>query len=666
MAQLLVVDDEKSIRLTLAEFLRVDGHTVRVAATAAAALQLLAEEPADVIISDIVLPQTTGVELLRRLREVVPRAQVLMMTGEPTVDTAAACLRAGAFDYLIKPLTKGPLLQVVRQAVRLKAMDDERMRLVESNRQYQQDLEKQVECRTTELRQSEQRVREQYEELELLYKYAPVGLFAVDRDLRYVRINERLAEINGFPVSYHLGRTVRQVLPGLAERLLAIWVPVLERGEAVFNCEVSGETPTLPGQRRHWLSNFLPWRSLSGEIIGLVGSVLEVTEQKRMESQFLRAQRLESVGRLASGIAHDLNNILSPIMMATSMLRDEARNQEDLAMLDTIDTNARRGAEIVKQVLTFARGSEGPKIPVALGRLVRELGKVIRETFPKAIHFETEIQAHAWSVLGDNTHLYQLLLNLCVNAADAMPTGGRLKVTLENITVDEPFVRLNPGAQAGPHVCLTVADTGTGIPPELLDKIFDPFFTTKSAEKGTGLGLATVIGIVKGHGGFIQVGSRLDQGTQFRIYLPALPEKNEAAAGEMVSSVKPPPGGQKVVLVVDDEECVRDITRRTLEKHGYTVLLAADGIQAITLLRERVQEIKMVITDMSMPLMDGEAVIRAIRQMDADLPVVAMSGLAPQIFALQLEGLHIQHILTKPFSSGDLLQAVTTVLHPQP
>ena len=278
--------------------------------------------------------------------------------------------------------------------------------------------------------------------------------------------------------------------------------------------ETSG-TPLLDGQ---------------GGLLGYRGVDSDITEQKKLEAQFLRAQRLEGIGALASGIAHDLNNILSPVLMIAPLLRDSVPDADSRAMLDTIEGCAQRGAAIIKQLLTFARGTPGARVSLPAGYLLRDMDKIIRETFPRDIHPRTVTSEDLWPLLGDVTQVHQALMNLCVNARDAMPEGGTLTMGATNVTVDAAFAAMALGAKPGSYVCVSVADTGTGIPPEDLDRIFDPFFTTKEIGKGTGLGLSTVLGIVRGHEGFVRVDSRPRQGTTFELYFPAAPKAEVASA----------------------------------------------------------------------------------------------------------------------------------------
>ena len=273
-------------------------------------------------------------------------------------------------------------------------------------------------------------------------------------------------------------------------------------------------------------------RDATGQPQEVVGAWTDITERKELEAHLLRTQRLESVGRLASGIAHDLNNILAPMLMVPPLLREAVKDPELRNMLDLVETNAQRGSNIIKQLLTFGRGMEGERVPVQLRALVKDMSGIIRETFHKNIITRRETPPDTWLVSGDATQLHQVLMNLCVNARDAMPEGGTLTLKLENQEFDESFARMTPGAKPGRYVCLSVTDTGQGIAPEHLDKIYDPFFTTKELGKGTGLGLSTVLGIVQSHGGFIQVHSQPGRGTQFKVYLPASETAEAQPAGQ--------------------------------------------------------------------------------------------------------------------------------------
>ena len=260
---------------------------------------------------------------------------------------------------------------------------------------------------------------------------------------------------------------------------------------------------------------------------------LDITERKRLEQQALRAQRMEGIGTLAGGIAHDLNNVLGPIILSVDLLKMRFLDAASQELLALIDSSAHHGADLVRQVLSFARGVEGQRLEVLIQNVIRDIENLARETFPKHLQIRTVIPAGLWTVIGDRTQLHQVLLNLCVNARDAMPSGGTLTIAAENRTLDAHCTSLSAEAKPGPYVLLQVHDTGTGIPPDVIEKIFDPFFTTKDFRQGTGLGLSTTLGIVKSHGGFLQVTSEPGQGTRFSIYLPAPPAPAAVVQAEM-------------------------------------------------------------------------------------------------------------------------------------
>jgi PAS domain S-box-containing protein len=385
----------------------------------------------------------------------------------------------------------------------------------------------------------------------------------------------------------------------------------------------------------------------------------DITGQKQMEANFLRAQRMEGIGALAGGIAHDLNNILAPILMIGPLLRQTVSDPESRQMINTVENCAQRGADIIKQLLTFARGKPGARAPLPVRHLLNEMHKLICETFPRNIQSRVNVPKDLWLILGDATQIHQALMNLCVNARDALPEGGTLALAAENVTLDKTAAALAPEAKPGEYVRVSVADTGTGISPQHLDRIFDPFFTTKEIGKGTGLGLATVLGIVRGHGGFVRVNSRVGQGTTFELYLPASPEAT--ATGTPAAEALPPRGQGELILVVDDEASVREITQQTLEKYGYRVIAAGEGAEALALLGQH-PETKAVITDMMMPGMDGPKLVRALRQLDARLPILGMTGLAGRAGVKGMEALNLPAVLNKPFAAVALLTALHEAL----
>ncbi len=396
-----------------------------------------------------------------------------------------------------------------------------------------------------------------------------------------------------------------------------------------------------------------PVRDACGEVYRVVGTAEDITEQKKLEAQLLRTQRLESIGRLAGGVAHDLNNTLHPITLATELLATGESDPERLRLFETIESSARRGKEMVQQVLAFARGGVDSKLSrVDLGVVAREVRNVLRNTFPKNVELVIDEAPGLWRVDADATQLHQVLVNLCVNARDAMPGGGKILIMLCN-----ELARAEPCGEPKRLVQLRVIDGGAGIAPEHLEQLFDPFFSTKEAGQGTGLGLPTVLRIVEGHGGTIDVESQVGQGTSVHIRLPAASSGSPSEAPP--SSTKRLPRGQgELVLVVDDEQSIQFVAKMTLERFGYRVLVASQGEEALRLHRARAQEIDLVLTDVSMPVMDGPTLVRELRSLNPGILVVASSGIATNSHHFEEHDTARTIFLPKPYSSSLLLETV--------
>ncbi len=392
-------------------------------------------------------------------------------------------------------------------------------------------------------------------------------------------------------------------------------------------------------------------RDINGNPKSVLMVNTDITEKKILEKQFLRAQRVESIGTLAGGIAHDLNNVLAPILMSVEVFRTKFTDEASQRMLGSLENSARRGAEMVKQVLTFARGVEGERMTLQPKHLVKEMQNIVSETFPKSIDIQTHVPQSVLTISGDATQLHQVLLNLSVNARDAMPDGGILTLAVETCVVDTAMADMHEGASPGTHVVISVSDTGCGISQDVIHKIFDPFFTTKEVGVGTGLGLSTVLSIVKSHGGFISVGSEVGKGSEFRIYLPASQvdeaKKVVRERGEM------PSGKGELVLIVDDEAAICQITKSTLESFGYLAMTASDGTEGVSLHSKYRDRIKVIITDMMMPVMSGPEMIRTIRSADHEVRIIATSGLSSGYAGLDED--FIDAILPKPYTADRLL-----------
>ena len=385
----------------------------------------------------------------------------------------------------------------------------------------------------------------------------------------------------------------------------------------------------------------------------------DLTERLLLEEQFRQAQRLESLGMLAAGIAHDLNNVLAPILMGAPLLRERAASAKDRHFLTEMEKSALRGTSLVRQILGFARGVGGEPQTLQMGYLLSEIVSVLSRTFPKSIKIDLSVPKDLWPVEANPTQIHQVLLNLTVNARDAMPQGGELRLRAENCALDDVAASAFPGARPGRWVVLDVEDTGAGIPADVLERMWEPFFTTKPADKGTGLGLSTVRGIVEAHGGFIIVQTAAGRGTTFRAYFPA-----SAGALSVDVPVSLAPRGQgELILVADDVASIRSMMETVLTRYDYRVLLAVDGNDAMAQFRSH-QEIGLVITDLDMPTLAGSALAGNIWQLEPTMKILAMSGLkAASADPLRPENF-AEAFLLKPFTAQELLVLTHQMLHP--
>lgn len=478
-----------------------------------------------------------------------------------------------------------------------------------------------------------------------------------DLDQRITYWNKSAERLYGWTAEEVMGRHVLDLHVFEPSAYEAAMQTLLAKGE--WSGELTQES--RDGRRMLIQARWSLVRDETGAPRAILSTNSDITERKKLEQQFLRAQRMESIGTLASGIAHDLNNVLAPMLLAVGMLRQRADNEKDQRLLDMLEQNAQRGADMVRQVLAYARGVEGERAPVDLTRLLNALHQILRETFDRNLHIEVQAAPDLWQVIGDHNQIQQVLLNLSVNSRDAMPNGGTLQIYAENVRFDAHSADMHPDAQAGDYVRLRVVDSGTGIPSSMLDRIFDPFFTTKETGNGTGLGLATVQAVVKGHNGLITVYSEEGRGSEFHIYLPAHQTQEETARAAATSSELPRGQGQ-LLLVVDDEPAVRLITRQTLESFGYRVLVAEDGAGALALYAQHQAQIALVLTDMMMPVMDGYATIRALRRINPAVKVIAASGLGINRMSAKTANVGVHHFLQKPYTTEALLHTVGELL----
>jgi len=641
---ILIVDDTPANLNVLFDFLRDSGFKVLVAQSGQSALQKVEYAKPDLILLDILMPDMDGFETCQRLKSqaVTKDIPIIFMTAlTETVDKVKG-FHLGAVDYITKPFQQEEVLARIELHLNLRNLT---CQVQEKNAQLEHQIRERIQVEAM-LRQREAQIR-------LITDALPVMISYIDCEHRYRFVNRGYEEWFQIPRAELENRHMRdllgedlyqELLPKLALALSGQpihYENVLTREGTSHNLEIT-YVPDFDGK----------------EVKGTYVLIQDVTERKQLERQLLRSQRLESLGTLASGIAHDLNNVLTPILMSVQLLAMKYQDDQSQLWLELLETNTKRGANLIRQVMSFVRGIEGTHTLIQAEHLVWEIKQIVEETFPKSISISTDIAADLWSVSGDATQLHQVLMNLCVNARDAMPQGGQLKLAVENVQLDATFVQAHPEAKIDAYVRFTVGDTGVGIPAEIIDRIFEPFFTTKEFGKGTGLGLSTVVGIVKSHGGFITVVSGLNQGTQFNVFLPAIAPTvlPQAEDNEL------PVGHGETVLIVDDEAAIREIAQTSLEAYGYRTLTACDGIEAISIYVQEPQNIHLVIVDMMMPSMDGWLAIRALKEINPQVRILAMSGLITSDLCPDNADADNLAFLPKPFTTKDLLTTVSEVV----
>jgi two-component system, cell cycle sensor histidine kinase and response regulator CckA len=639
---ILIVDDKPTNLNVLFDFLQNSGFKVLVAQSGQSALQKVEYAKPDLILLDILMPGMDGFETCQVLKsqDSTRDTPVIFMTAlSDTVDKVKG-LQLGAVDYITKPFQQEEVLARIQLHLNLRHLTRQ---VQDQNARLAEEVQERI--------QAEEQLRQREAQLRLITDALPVMIAYIDRDHCYRFVNRGYEEWFQLPREDLQNRHMRDLL---GEALYHELLPKL-------TLALAGETVTyenvLPRQGipRNLDITYIPhW---DGEAVkGTYVLIQDVTERKQIERQLLRSQRMESLGTLAGGIAHDLNNVLTPILMSVQLLGMKYQDEQSQQWLELLETNTRRGAELIRQVMSFVRGIEGHHGLIQPDQLLGEIKQLVEETFPKSITLSTRIAPGLWAVTGDSTQLHQVLMNLCVNARDAMPKGGQLTIAAENLKTNAAFIQTHPEAKLETYLQLTIADTGMGIPAEILDRIFEPFFTTKEFGKGTGLGLSTVAGIVKSHGGFITVSSQPNQGTEFQVFLPAI----APPMGLPLEDEDLPVGHGETVLIVDDEAAIREIAQNSLEAYGYQTLTASDGVEAIAIYLQHPQTIDLVIVDMMMPSMDGSLAIRVLKEINPQVRIVAVSGLITSEQA-NLAETDVLAFLPKPFTTKALLTTLSEV-----
>lgn len=727
MGNILVVDDERSIRITVKAFLENEGHRVQTAEDAHSALALLQNGSIDVVLTDIILPKLSGVDLLRRIRESSPHVQVIMMTGEPTLETASESLRLGAVDYLQKPVGKNGIIKAVQNALRVKSLIDEKLRLEEENQNYMSRLEQLVEKRTQALVQSEAALRSRAEELATINRLArSVNESVTVDDAVQCGLREIFEAIKPDLAVCFLMEGADLLLPSgiFPEEIGHGWWPekdhkigaclcglAASQNKPIYSLDIRSDYRcTMEECVKAGFRSFaaLPLRSGS-DVIGVLGiasvapkdfqghaSFLEAlatemsiglkksllyeqvqqhatdlqasltrikegeAERHMLQDHLQRSQKVEAIGTLASGIAHDFNNILGAVIGFSELvlldLPEDSRSRKNLEM---VLAAGERAKDLVQQILAFSRQSEEERKPLQIGHTVKEVLKFMRASLPTTIEIRQQVDTDIGYVMADPVQIHQVVMNLCTNAHHAMTDkGGVLDVRLTSCALGTRQAVLRPPLKPGPHVKLTVKDTGHGMERAVMEKIFDPYFTTKEKGVGTGLGLAVVHGIVEKHGGAITVESAPGTGSCFEIFFPSI-QKTEAIEGRIPGEI---PGGSERILLIDDERVLVDMGRQTLEHLGYRVETSTSSVEALALFRRQPHRYDLVITDMTMPNMTGDRLAMEVMRIRPDIPIIICTGYSEEILTETARNVGVKALVKKPILTSELARAVRTAL----
>ncbi|HPG39886.1 MAG TPA: response regulator [bacterium] len=633
--RIMVVEDEFIVSMEIQDRLKSLGYSIAYAAASGEdAIDKVPETQPDLVLMDIMLKgEIDGVVAAERIKSRF-EIPVIYLTAHSDEATLTRAKISQPFGYLIKPFDERGLHTTIEMAL------------------YRHDME-------IKLKQSEQW-------LSAVLNSIGDAVIATDSEGNIKFINPNAEVLTGWKQHEALDKQLDQVLNiknKEDEKLLNKPIKTgFKKGDSP-NLVLNSTLVTRFGNEVPIDSSTSPIRDEKGEINGAVIVFRDITEKVKLERQLTQAQKMESIGLMAGGVAHDFNNILAAILGYASFMKVKLlQDDPNFKYVETIERSAQRGAELTSQLLTFTRGGKQDIKPVNLNEIVNETVKIIKSTFDKAIEIETRLFEDLPSVKADEVQMQQMLMNLCVNARDAMTQGGKLIVETDLTLIHDHDTSFFMGAKAGSYVTISVADTGIGMDKDTLEKIFDPFFTTKEKGKGTGLGLSMVYGVVKNHGGFEKVTSELGKGTTFKIYFPA----GEKVKKSQKTVNKKPVHGNELILVVDDEEPIREFVKDVLESYNYRVLLAENGEEAVTIFEKNKDKINLVILDMVMPKMGGLQTFIKLKMLNPKIKAFLSSGYSPDGQAGEILERGVNGFLQKPYEMNDLLFKVRDILDMAP
>ena len=523
-------------------------------------------------------------------------------------------------------------------------------------------MEDMVEKRTEELQASQKILEQKGRELQVMLDASPALIFYKDQNQRFIRVNKKFAETLGVPLQDIIGQSYKEIFPDKNQHGLEDDLTVMQEDKPIYRKHEPLETAF---GTRQILIDRLPYRNGAPDSVGLVGFAQDVTELKQaeqeneeLEAQLRQAQKMESIGILAGGIAHDFNNVMATVAGAAQLLEVFTEDEKQLKYVDMILSSVTRGKSITDRILTFARTEPPSFQSILLKDYLNNVYDIIEHTLSAGINVSIIEPDEASRIIGDPSHLQQVILNLCINAADAMNSGGDI-----TIAVDKPsgkMLKKHQKTGKKQYMCITITDTGSGIPADDLDRIFEPFYTTKEPGKGTGLGLSVAYKILQQHEGFIDIQSTVGEGTTVYLGLPIANASEDTGDNALINETFK--GNGEHILLVDDEESLRNLIAERLKIHGFKVTSASNGEEAFSIYRENADAFELVLTDIKMPVLDGIGLYKKIHELDAGAKVLAITGIVDQNKIKQSDGVQFDDILRKPVSIDELMESIQRAL----
>ncbi len=627
---ILIAEDDEGVLQLIQNILNRNGFHCDGVKSGSEAIAKLKDTQYKLILLDYQLSDMLGEQVISKFENGIQKIPFIIMTGHGDEKIAIDMMKLGARDYLVKD---EKFLEILPRVVS----------------RVDQQINHEI-----RLNRAEEKLHEQAKLIDI----ANDAIVVRDMEDMVLFLNKAAEQLYGYKVEEAVGRKSVELF------YKEDFIHAVEAENEVLNKgEWQGELrqKTKEGGNLTVESRQTLIRNEAGQPKSILVINRDITEKKQLEVQFLRSQRMEGIGSLAGGIAHDLNNLLAPISLSSDLLLRFDLDEKSRELISVIKTSAERAGSVVHQVLTFARGMENVEHDILQPKLVvKEIVDIAKKTFPKNINIFLKVLYDLWLIKADSTHLHQVLLNLCVNARDAMPDGGDLILGVDNMHVDNQFAAIYQEAKPGPYVKFTISDTGIGMSSEIKERIFDPFFSTKELCDGTGLGLSSAHGIVQNLGGFISVESEVNEGSTFHIFIPAEVSMSEIQPALQVRPSLPDVKGE-LILLVDDNIEFRKVTQETLENHGYKVLVAEDGTEALAQFAKHGNDVKVMITDIAMPHLDGTTLVRTLKRMNSELKFIVSTGLGEKSAIHKFEDLGVKIFLKKPFNTDTLINALHEV-----